>query len=203
MDIETVFLSCFKIQENPSDLFSLIEAALQVGVSKYPVSFQKRKTRIINFLMDPSTLDDDSVVGDKDEVIGDSVGGDEHNGEESDKQNQSSIVGFKKTSETDLVVTQLNGAEDKQVTPQSHTTTRKRMSLNVSTKRVQVAPLMAKETERVSDMKKFESSKRKYEERLAEQSEAKRRIVMVDFHHMPKPAKDPRAPKRCWDTRRF
>ncbi|PHT94494.1 hypothetical protein T459_02376 [Capsicum annuum] len=80
---------------------------------------------------------------------------------------------------------------------------RKSMSLNVSTKRVQVAPPMAKVTESVSDMKKFESRKRKYEERLAVQSEAKRRIVMVDFHRMPKPAKDPRAPKRCWDTRRF
>ncbi|PHU30447.1 hypothetical protein BC332_02540 [Capsicum chinense] len=79
---------------------------------------------------------------------------------------------------------------------------RKSMSLNVFTKRVQIAPPMAKVTESVSDMKKFESRKRKYEERLAVQSEAKRRIVMVDFHRMPKPAKDPRAPKRCWDTRR-
>ncbi|PHU30615.1 hypothetical protein BC332_02708 [Capsicum chinense] len=80
---------------------------------------------------------------------------------------------------------------------------RKRMSLNVSTKRVQIAPPVAKETESVSDMKKFKSSKRKYEERLAEKSEAKRRIVLVDFHHMPKPAKDPPVPKRCWDRRRF
>ncbi|KAK4372192.1 hypothetical protein RND71_007576 [Anisodus tanguticus] len=50
---------------------------------------------------------------------------------------------------------------------------------------------------------KFESSKRKFEERLTEQREAKRRIIMVDFHDMPKPANDPRAPIRCWDRRRF
>ncbi|KAK4379699.1 hypothetical protein RND71_001561 [Anisodus tanguticus] len=46
----------------------------------------------------------------------------------------------------------------------------------------------------------FESSKRKFEERFAEQNKAKRRMVMVDFHDMPKPAKDT---KRCWDRRRF
>lgn len=38
---------------------------------------------------------------------------------------------------------------------------------------------------------KFESSKRKFEERVTEQNKAKRRAVMVDFHDMPKPAKDP------------
>ncbi|OIT29792.1 hypothetical protein A4A49_16419 [Nicotiana attenuata] len=49
----------------------------------------------------------------------------------------------------------------------------------------------------------FESSKRKYEDRLAEQNKAKRRTIMVDFHEMPKPANDPCAPKRCWNRRRF
>ncbi|KAH0682619.1 hypothetical protein KY290_021202 [Solanum tuberosum] len=42
--------------------------------------------------------------------------------------------------------------------------------------------------------KKFESSKRKLKERLANQREAKRQIVVVDFDQMPKPANDPRAP---------
>ncbi|OIT27296.1 hypothetical protein A4A49_22057 [Nicotiana attenuata] len=67
-------------------------------------------------------------------------------------------------------------------------------------------PLMEKTTQSINDMKssgmKFESSKRKFEERVAEQKNAKRRIIMVDFHDMPKPAKDPSAPKRCWDKRR-
>ncbi|XP_070013911.1 uncharacterized protein [Nicotiana sylvestris] len=67
-------------------------------------------------------------------------------------------------------------------------------------------PLMEKTTQSINDMKssgmKFESSKRKFEERVAEQKNAKRRIIMVDFHDMPKPAKDPSAPKRCWDRRR-
>ncbi|XP_019265428.1 PREDICTED: histone H3.v1-like [Nicotiana attenuata] len=62
-----------------------------------------------------------------------------------------------------------------------------------------VATLMQKPTQ--SGMK-FESSKRKFEERVAEQKNAKRRIIMVDFHDMPKLAKDPSAPKRCWDSRR-
>jgi len=49
----------------------------------------------------------------------------------------------------------------------------------------------------------FESSKRKYEDRMAEQNKTKRRTIMVDFHEMPTPAKDPCAPKRCWERRRF
>ncbi|PHT94756.1 hypothetical protein T459_02638 [Capsicum annuum] len=57
-----------------------------------------------------------------------------------------------------------------------------------------VARPKQKETENISDMKKFESSKKKFEERFTEQKESKRRIVMVDFHDMPKPAKDPPAP---------
>ncbi|MCD7447460.1 hypothetical protein HAX54_029726 [Datura stramonium] len=66
-----------------------------------------------------------------------------------------------------------------------------------------VARPMQKETQSISHTKKFESSKRKFEERLAEQREAKRRIVMVDFRDMPKPVNDPRAPRCCWDRRRF
>ncbi|KAM3323361.1 hypothetical protein P3S67_004512 [Capsicum chacoense] len=75
---------------------------------------------------------------------------------------------------------------------------------NVAGKRVQVAPHqkqlisdysaqkqnncssitrpIQKEAESISYMARFESSKRKYKERLAEQREAKRRIVMVDFN---------------------
>ncbi|CAN4110498.1 unnamed protein product [Withania somnifera] len=62
-----------------------------------------------------------------------------------------------------------------------------------------------KETESIRDENmKFESSKRKFEERFAEQRKAKRRIITVDFHNMPKPANDSRAPKRhCWNRRRF
>ncbi|PHT60203.1 hypothetical protein CQW23_02566 [Capsicum baccatum] len=91
---------------------------------------------------------------------------------------------------------------------------------NVAAKRVQVAPHqkqvisdysaqkqnncssitrpIQKEAEGISYMAKFESSKRKYEERLAEEREAKRRIVMVDFNRMPKPANGSRAPRRRW-----
>lgn len=66
-----------------------------------------------------------------------------------------------------------------------------------------VARPMQKETQSDSDMKKkFELSKRKFEERLADQREAKRRIVVVDFHQMPKAANDPPAPKRCWNRKR-
>ncbi|MCD7447457.1 hypothetical protein HAX54_029723 [Datura stramonium] len=41
------------------------------------------------------------------------------------------------------------------------------------------------------------------EESFAEHKAAKRRIIMVDFHDMPKPSNDPRAPKSCRDRRRF
>ncbi|PHT59834.1 hypothetical protein CQW23_02197 [Capsicum baccatum] len=52
-------------------------------------------------------------------------------------------------------------------------------------------PMQRKETQSIRDTEmKFATSKRKFEERLAEQSESKRRIIMVDFHDMPKPAKD-------------
>ncbi|KAH0730932.1 hypothetical protein KY285_001846 [Solanum tuberosum] len=61
---------------------------------------------------------------------------------------------------------------------------------------------MQKDTQSISNTKKIESSKRKFEERLAEQRESKRRIVMVDFHNMLKSANDSHAPKRCWDRRR-
>ncbi|KAM3323339.1 hypothetical protein P3S67_004490 [Capsicum chacoense] len=91
---------------------------------------------------------------------------------------------------------------------------------NAAAKRVQVAPHqkqvisdysaqkqnncssitrpIQKQAESISYMAKFESSKRKYEERLAEEREAKRRIVMVDFNRMPKPANGRRAPRRRW-----
>ncbi|MCD9642253.1 hypothetical protein HAX54_028944, partial [Datura stramonium] len=49
---------------------------------------------------------------------------------------------------------------------------------------------------KASVMKKFESSKRKFE-KVSRQREAKRRTVMVDFHDMSKPSNDPRAPRRC------
>lgn len=58
MEIERVFTSCFSIEKKPDDIFTLVEAALQVGASKYPDQFQKRKNRIIKFLMDPSDSDD-------------------------------------------------------------------------------------------------------------------------------------------------
>ncbi|KAK4738288.1 hypothetical protein R3W88_001985 [Solanum pinnatisectum] len=62
---------------------------------------------------------------------------------------------------------------------------------------------MQKETQNIKSMEmKFEASKTKYEKRLAEQRKAKRKTIMVDFHDMPKPAKDPRAPKRhCWNRK--
>lgn len=68
-----------------------------------------------------------------------------------------------------------------------------------------VSSIMQKETQRIEDMEmKFESSKRKFEERLAEQRKAKRRTVMVDFNDMPKPADDSRAPKKhYWDRKKF
>ncbi|KAK4372389.1 hypothetical protein RND71_007773 [Anisodus tanguticus] len=94
--------------------------------------------------------------------------------------------------------------------PNNHKQLQKQSNCSAITRPVQkttqssaVARPMQKETESISDMKRFESSKRKIEERVAEQREAKRRIIMVDSHHMPKPANDPRAPKRCWDRRRF
>ncbi|WMV10860.1 hypothetical protein MTR67_004245 [Solanum verrucosum] len=62
---------------------------------------------------------------------------------------------------------------------------------------------MQKETHNIKSMEmKFEASKTKYEKRLAEQRKAKRKTIMVNFHDMPKSAKDPRAPKRhCWNRK--
>uniref|UniRef100_A0A3Q7EJ15 Uncharacterized protein n=1 Tax=Solanum lycopersicum TaxID=4081 RepID=A0A3Q7EJ15_SOLLC len=66
-----------------------------------------------------------------------------------------------------------------------------------------VARPIPKETQSDTDMKKkFESNKRKFEQRLADEREAKRRIVLVDFRQMPKAAYDPPAPKRCWNRKR-
>ncbi|KAK4738292.1 hypothetical protein R3W88_001989 [Solanum pinnatisectum] len=75
MEIETVFLSCFAIEKKPDDIFTLIEAALQVGASKYPAQFEKRKNRIIKFLMDPAVALDDCILDDKVEEV--SVGDEE------------------------------------------------------------------------------------------------------------------------------
>ena len=67
-----------------------------------------------------------------------------------------------------------------------------------------VARPIPKETQSDTDMKKkFESSKRKFEQRLADEREAKRRIVLLDFRQMPKASNDPPAPKRCWNRKRF
>ncbi|KAK4737813.1 hypothetical protein R3W88_001510 [Solanum pinnatisectum] len=61
---------------------------------------------------------------------------------------------------------------------------------------------MQKETQSINEIKKFESSKRKFEERLAEQKTSKRRIIMVDYRNMPKTANDPPATRRCWNRNR-
>ncbi|KAL3380343.1 hypothetical protein AABB24_000802 [Solanum stoloniferum] len=91
--------------------------------------------------------------------------------------------------------------------------------MNVATERVQAPPHqhsncsaitrpiqssapMQKETQSINEIKKFESSKRKFEERLAEQKTAKRRIIMVDHHDMPKLPNDPPATRRCWNRNR-
>ncbi|KAJ8573654.1 hypothetical protein K7X08_010165 [Anisodus acutangulus] len=94
--------------------------------------------------------------------------------------------------------------------PNHHKQLHKQSNCNAITRPVQkttqssaVARPMQKETQNISDMKRFETSKRKFEERFAEQNEAKRRIITVGFHHMPKPANDPRAPRRCWERRSF
>ncbi|KAK6804115.1 hypothetical protein RDI58_001899 [Solanum bulbocastanum] len=341
MDIERVFMSCHKIEEQPDDIFNLIELALRVGAFKYQPQFEKRKARIIKFLMNPSitSTDDDDDEEEEEEVIEDNVGDqdDVTSIEEPEKEEEDGLGTQQITAEsnkplvtkirivirksvqvvpaekqnncsTELKKIDLVQQLDKQGTPQSHNTTtmpsRKRM--NESTKRVQVAPPrvrllsdlsfekhldrdkqchkgfkkmdsdhhtekkreegaqktptqcrrkecttgstksmlpplmkmnvqvappphpkqsncssstrpmqktsqnsaiarpMQKETQSDSDMKKkFESSKRKFEQRLADQREAKRRIVVVDFHQMPKSANDPPAPKRCWNRKRF
>ncbi|WMV10905.1 hypothetical protein MTR67_004290 [Solanum verrucosum] len=340
MDIERVFMSCYKIEEQPDDIFNLIELALRVGAFKYQPQFEKRKARIIKFLMNPSitSTDDDEEeeviednVGDQDDVTSieepekeeaDGLGTQQITAESNkplvtkirivirksvqvapaEKQNNCSEI---TESSTELKKTDLVQQLDKQGTPQSHNTTtmqsRKRnqstkpprvkqllsdfsfekhldgdkqlqkqshkgfkkmesdtekkreegaqqtltqcrrkecttgstksilpplMKMNVevapppnpkqsncssSTRPMQktsqsyaVARPMQKETQSDSDMKKkFESSKRKFEQRLADQREAKRRIVLVDFHQMPKAANDPPAPKRCWNRKRF
>ncbi|KAH0782377.1 hypothetical protein KY290_001975 [Solanum tuberosum] len=281
MDIERVFMSCYKIEEQPDDIFNLIELALRVGAFKYQPQFEKRKARIIKFLMNPSITSTVMMM-------------------------MMMMMKKKKKKSTELKKTDLVQQLDKQGTPQSHnsTTMSSRKRMNESTKRVQVAPPrvrllsdlsfeknldrdkqshkgfkkmesdhhtetkregaqktptqcrrkecttgstksmlpplmkmnvqvspllhpkqsncssrtkpmqktsqssavarpMQKETQSDSDMKKkFESSKRKFEQRLADQREAKRRIVLVDFHQMPKAANDPRAPKRCWNRKK-
>ncbi|WMV10325.1 hypothetical protein MTR67_003710 [Solanum verrucosum] len=70
------------------------------------------------------------------------------------------------------------------------------------TRPIQSSAPMQKETQNINEIKKFESSKRKFEERLAEQKTAKRRIIMVDHHDMPKLPNDPPATRRCWNRNR-
>ncbi|KAH0733054.1 hypothetical protein KY285_001545 [Solanum tuberosum] len=70
------------------------------------------------------------------------------------------------------------------------------------TRPIQSSAPMQKETQSINEIKKFESSKRKFEERLAEQKTAKRRIIMVDHHDMPKLPNDPPATRRCWNGNR-
>uniref|UniRef100_A0A3Q7EH89 Uncharacterized protein n=1 Tax=Solanum lycopersicum TaxID=4081 RepID=A0A3Q7EH89_SOLLC len=338
MDIERVFMSCYKIQEQPDNIFNLIELALRVDAFKYQPQFEKRKAGIIKFLMNPSmtsTDDDDEGeeeamednVGDQDSIEepekeeGDGLGTQQITAESNKTLSRKIKIVIRKSvkvapaetqnncnakteSSTELKKTDLVQQRDK---PQSHNTTtmpsRKRM--NASTKRVQVAPPrvrllsdlsfekhldrekqshkgfkkmesdhhtekkrqggaqktpsqcrrkgcttgstksmlpplmkmnvqvapppnpkqsncsssirpmqktsqssavarpMQKETQSDSDMKKkFESSKRKFEQRLTDEREAKRRIVLVDFRQMPKDANDPPVPKRCWNRKR-
>lgn len=73
MDIERVFMSCYKIEEQPDDIFNLIELALRVGAFKYQPQFEKRKARIIKFLMNPSITSTDDY-DEEEEVIEDNVG---------------------------------------------------------------------------------------------------------------------------------
>uniref|UniRef100_M1CD97 Uncharacterized protein n=1 Tax=Solanum tuberosum TaxID=4113 RepID=M1CD97_SOLTU len=342
MDIERVFMSCYKIEEQPDDIFNLIELALRVGAFKYQPEFEKRKARIIKFLMNPSitSTDDDE---EEEEVIEDNVGDQDDVTSVAEPEKEEDVLGTQlitaesnkplvtkirivirksvqvapaekqnncnATTESSMELKKTNLVQqlDKQGTPQSHnsTTMPSRKRMNESTKRVQVAPPrvrllsdlsfeknldrdkqshkgfkkmesdhhtekkreegaqktptqcrrkecttgstksmlpplmkmnvqvspplhpkqskcssstrpmqktsqssavarpMQKEIQSDTDMKKkFESSKRKFEQRLADQREAKRRIVLVDFHQMPKAANDPRAPKRCWNRKK-
>ncbi|WMV10909.1 hypothetical protein MTR67_004294 [Solanum verrucosum] len=87
MDIEKVFMSCYKIKKQLDDIFNLIELALRVGAFKYQPQFEKHKARIIKFLMNRSltSIDDDD---DDEKAIEDNVG-DEDNVtyiEESDRE---------------------------------------------------------------------------------------------------------------------
>ncbi|KAG5628050.1 hypothetical protein H5410_013268 [Solanum commersonii] len=74
---------------------------------------------------------------------------------------------------------------------------RQHSNCSAITRPIQSSALMQKETQSINEIKKFESSKRKFEERLAEQKTTKRRIIMVDHHDMPKLPNDPHATRRC------
>ncbi|KAK4731733.1 hypothetical protein R3W88_024721 [Solanum pinnatisectum] len=284
MDIENMFLNSFSIEKKP-DICDLIEAAILVGASKYPVEFEKHKNRIFNLIKYPGEHDiddEDDDIKRRRRGLGTLQITTESNKPLETKirivfNKSVQVVPLKKHNNCNANLVQ---KLDKQGTPQSDNTTtmasRKRM--NDSTKRVQVAPprvrllfdlsfekhldrgkqlqkqsqrlqedgerkectagltksmlppfmkmnvevspphpkqsncssstrlmqktsqssavarSMQKETQSDSDMKKkFESSKRKLEQRLADQRKAKIRIIMIDFHQTPKLANDPRA----------
>ncbi|KAK6804116.1 hypothetical protein RDI58_001900 [Solanum bulbocastanum] len=68
-----------------------------------------------------------------------------------------------------------------------------------------IVRLVQKETQSIKNIEmKFESTKRKFEERMTEQREVKRGTIKVDFHDMPKHANDSRSLRRhCWNRKRF
>ncbi|KAH0730951.1 hypothetical protein KY285_001865 [Solanum tuberosum] len=201
MEIERVFMSCFFIEKKPTDIFDLIEAALQVGAKKYPVQFEKRKNKIINMIMhfgdyDDLILDEDDNVGGEDKMI---------KKEEPEKQKKSSVGAHKITSPTNQKPTmkiKLSIKKTVEVSPHKkllydcspqkqssyRTITR---TMHKTTQSSAVVRPMQKETQNIENMEmKFQSSKRKLKERLAEQRKIKKRTVMVDFQDMPKPIND-------------
>ncbi|KAG5627355.1 hypothetical protein H5410_012573 [Solanum commersonii] len=183
MEIERVFMSCFFIEKKPTDIFDLIEAALQVGAKKYPVQFEKRKNKIINMIMH---------FGDYDDLILD---------EDDNKPTMKIKLSIKKTVEVSPHKKLLyDCSPQKQSSYRSITRT-----MHKTTQSSIVVRPMQKETQNIENMEmKFQSSKRKLKERLAEQRKIKRRTVMVDFQDMPKPVNDSRAPRRhCWDRNKF
>ncbi|WMV10910.1 hypothetical protein MTR67_004295 [Solanum verrucosum] len=215
MEIERVFMSCFFIEKKPTDIFDLIEAALQVGAKKYPVQFEKRKNKIVNMIMhfgdyDDLILDEDDNVGDEDKMI---------KKEESEKQKKSSVGPHKITSPTNQKPTMKIKLSIKKIvevsphkkllydcSPQKQSSYRSiTRTMHKTTQSSAVVRPMQKETQNIKNMEmKFQSSKRKLKERLAEQRKIKRRTVMVDFQDMPKPVNDSRAPRRhCWDRNKF
>ncbi|WMV10049.1 hypothetical protein MTR67_003434 [Solanum verrucosum] len=109
--------------------------------------------------------------------------------------------GFKKM-ETDRIQHKRIDSDAEKKTPTQCRTESTQSNCNAITRPIHSSAPMQKETQSINEIKKFESSKRKFEERLAEQKTAKRQIVLVDYHDMPKLANDPPATRRCWNRNR-
>lgn len=87
-----MFLNSYSIEKKP-DICELIEAAILIGASKYPVEFEKRKNRIFNLIKYPGEHD----IDEEDDAI--SIDDDDDDDDDEEEEEEDDVTSIEDPSE--------------------------------------------------------------------------------------------------------